>query len=69
VSLDPAVFARCRATVLGQHHVDLGSGRSSSKPVWRADDGNHMRKDTVVRLLDAGVLVITDGSRTAPEWH
>ena len=31
--------------------------KSNSKLVWRVDNGDPMRKDTVLRLFDAGLLV------------
>lgn len=51
----PGRYADLEAVLLGTEHIRLD--RSSGKPVWRADDGEHVRRDTVVRLLDAGVLV------------
>jgi SRSO17 transposase len=36
--------------------LDVTNGKS----VWRVDDGRSMRKDTVLRLLNAGVLIAAE---------
>lgn len=51
----PERYVAVEAVLSGTIYVslDLSSGRS----VWRADDGERIRQDTVVRLFGAGVLV------------
>jgi len=51
----PSRYTDLEAVLRGTGHIRLD--RSSGKPVWRDDNGKHMRWDTVVRLLGAGVLV------------
>lgn len=50
----PSRYTDLEAVLLGTEHIRLD--RSSGKPVWRDDGGKFMRPETVVRLLDAGVL-------------